>query len=96
MNISFHNQSHTPVTLPEQTNLSEGLNIHNSPVLFGCRTGVCGTCLCRVTVVKGTLNPPTADEIELLEIIAPDDKQARLACCIQGHGDIELEIEYLG
>jgi ferredoxin len=49
-----------------------------------------------VTVVKGTLNPPTADEIELLEIIAPDDKQARLACCIQGHGDIELEIEYLG
>lgn len=63
-------------------------------MLFGCRTGVCGTCLCQVTVLKGQLPTPSQDEKELLEIIASDIPDARLAC--QLHGDATVELKYLG
>ncbi|MBC6436085.1 2Fe-2S iron-sulfur cluster binding domain-containing protein, partial [Nostoc sp. HG1] len=42
--------------IPHQ-NLSEHLTIQNSPVLFGCRTGICGTCLVEV---NGTIPSPNA------------------------------------
>ena len=59
--------------MPEGGNLAEHLSVDNSPVLFGCRTGICGTCL--VTVVAthaGELAPPDRDEREVLEMIARD------------------------
>ena len=35
---------HAPVCLDERAELSRELDVSNSPLLFGCRTGVCGTC----------------------------------------------------
>ena len=75
--------------------MSEHLTIENSPVLFGCRTGICGTCLVEVEEERnGQLLAPAADESELLEIIAPDLSRARLACQIELRADIK--INYIG
>ena len=93
--VSFSPETHPPVQLGAGANLSEHLTINNSPVLFGCRTAICGTCLSEiVTQEKGELPAPSADEIELLEIIAPDNPRARLACQIELCADIKLK--YLG
>jgi len=93
--VSFSPARHPSVKLSRGANLSEHLTIENSPVLFGCRTGVCGTCLIEVlTQERGQLPPPASDESELLEIIAPDKPRARLACQIYLCAD--LKIQYLG
>src|SRR5215470_10340556 len=93
--VSFSSASHDPVSLERGSILSEHLDIANSPLLFGCRTGICGTCLIEVEAEEnGQLTPPSADEKELLELIAPDNPHARLACQIELCAD--LRIRYLG
>ena len=93
--ITFLPESHPPVTLKRGAVLSEHLTIDTSPVLFGCRTGICGTCLIEVLALQnGELLAPTIDEKELLDIVAPDKTQARLACQIRLCADIT--IAYLG
>lgn len=64
------------------------LTAQNSPVLFGCRTGICGTCLVTVT---GQVAPPDADEQEMLEVLAPGIPNARLACQIDLIDHLEIE-----
>jgi ferredoxin len=78
---------HPPIQLAPHSPLSSYLTIQNSPVLFGCRTGICGTCLVKVT---GNIAPPNLAERELLEILAPGDRQARLACQIDLTSDLEI------
>ena len=93
--ISFSPESHPQVTLARGSVLSEHLTIENSPVLFGCRTGICGTCLVEVEEeINGRLLAPSADESELLEIIAPDVSRARLACQVELRADIK--VKYIG
>ncbi|MDJ0737797.1 MAG: 2Fe-2S iron-sulfur cluster-binding protein [Nostocaceae cyanobacterium] len=87
--IKFPTTNHQPITLEKHQKLSEHLTIENSPVLFGCRTGICGTCL---VIIKGDIPPPSAEEKEILEIFAPGNPQARLACQIQLTNDIEITI----
>jgi ferredoxin len=94
-NVSFSPASHAEISLICGSVLSEHLTIENSPVLFGCRAGICGTCLIEVVEERnGKLIAPAADEIELLEIIAPDLGRARLACQIALRADIK--IKYIG
>ena len=93
--VSFSPASHTAVNLARGSILSEHLNIANSPLLFGCRTGICGTCLIEVEAQEnGELLAPSADEKELLELIAPNNPHARLACQIEMCADIR--IRYIG
>ena len=56
-------------------------------MLFGCRTGLCGTCLVTVT---GDLAPPSAAEQEILDMLAPGNSQARLACQIDVMGECAI------
>ena len=56
--------------LPGQT-LAEELDAANSPLLFGCRTEFCGTCV--VEAVGKDIPPPDDEERELLEVLAPDN-----------------------
>lgn len=90
--VRFARSGHAPIDLAVGAGLAEVLDVHNSPVLFGCRTGVCGTCL---SEVSGDLVPPDADEQEVLDIHAPGNPRARLLCQVRfGH---ELVVErYLG
>jgi ferredoxin len=86
--VSFFDTAYDPVDLDAGATLSEHLDVVNSPLLFGCRTGLCGTCLVRV---EGELPPASAEEQEMLAVLAPGDPRARLACQLHLVGDIRVE-----
>ena len=93
--VRFLPETHAPVRLTAGAVLSEYLDVGNSPLLFGCRTGICGTCLSEVVAQRnGELLGRSEDERELLEIVAPGNDRARLACQISLYADITLR--YLG
>lgn len=85
--IHFPNSAHPPVIIDSRKPLSAILTLQNSPILFGCRTGICGTCLVSAT---GDLLPPNAEEQEVLAILAPNSPNARLACQIKPIGKLSL------
>ncbi|MEH2175110.1 2Fe-2S iron-sulfur cluster binding domain-containing protein [Nostoc sp.] len=85
--ISFPGSDFIPINLECHQNLSEHLTIQNSPVLFGCRTGICGTCLVEVI---GDIPPPQPDEHEMLETLAANNPHARLACQVNVTGNVEI------
>lgn len=93
MEISFTDPNFVPVELPDGAPLAEHLTIQNSPILFGCRTGICGTCLVSVTDLSFDLEGPTPEEREVLEMIAPDDHHLRLACQLKMKGNGRLTRE---
>lgn len=81
--ITFTGSDKPAVTLQEGDNLSEKLTIHNSPILFGCRIGICGTCAIEVQESDSPLPPRTHDESEFLGAMAPGRDNVRLACQIK-------------
>lgn len=85
--ISFPGTNYPPITLQPHENLSEHLTIQNSPVLFGCRTGVCGTCLMEVI---GDIPAAKADEQEMLDTLFPNIPNARLLCQIELTDNVEI------
>ncbi len=85
--VRFPGTNYSAIALPQHDNLANYLTVQNSTVLFGCRTGICGTCLC---VIEGDVPPPNLDEREVLEILAPGNPQARLACQIDVTNDIAI------
>jgi len=88
--IAFEGDPRPALTVPAGRTLAEDLDITRSPVLFGCRTGICGTCV--VEVVKGaeSIPGPDEDELEILELYAEGMPNARLACQIDVQGDLLL------
>ena len=85
--VSFGDRTYVPVEVPAGCELAEHLDVHNSPVLFGCRTGLCGTC---VSVVEGDLPPASADEAEVLDVEAPGVAGARLLCQLRPTSDLRV------
>ena len=85
--IDFPQTDYLPVKVSDRHLLSVSLTLQNSPILFGCRTGICGTCLVSAT---GEITPPAAEEKEVLDILAPDCSTARLACQIKPQGDLSI------
>ncbi|MEM7065914.1 MAG: 2Fe-2S iron-sulfur cluster-binding protein [Cyanobacteria bacterium P01_B01_bin.77] len=85
--ISFLNSNHEPIILSARTPLADVLTVQNSPILFGCRTGICGTCLVQVT---GDVPPAEPDEQELLDLLAPECPNARLACQLDVTHDLKI------
>lgn len=91
--VQFTDERFAPVLLPRDANLSEHLSVCDSPMLFGCRTGLCGTCLIRVEAIEnGTLHPPDADELEVLELAKHLGDGLRLACQVRLTADIKLTV----
>jgi ferredoxin len=89
--IRFPQKKYPPLLLPTHAPLAFHLDLKNSPVLFGCRTGICGTCLVEILeVCNGELPPRTSAEEELLPFLAPTSPQARLACQLKIQADILL------
>lgn len=86
--IHFEDTSFPSQKVPKGENLSEHLHACNSPLLFGCRSGLCGTCL--IEVIAGECSPTTKDEKEALAIYAPDHPNARLACQLEPLGDLHI------
>lgn len=87
ISIAFLNTPFSSIPIEPHQPLADHLTVQNSPVLFGCRTGICGTCLVEV---EGDIPPPTEEEGELLDVLAPDNPKARLACQIDVTGDVVI------
>lgn len=85
--ISFPNSKFHALSTAIHQPLAEVLTIQNAPILFGCRTGICGTCLVEA---DGNIPPPNDDERELLSVIAPNNPKARLACQIDLTCDVAI------
>lgn len=85
--VRFADRRWAPVPIAAGTGLAEVLDVHNSPVLFGCRTGLCATCLAEV---EGDIPPPDAEEREMLAIHAPDNPRARLLCQVRTVADLTV------
>lgn len=88
--VLFVEEGYAPVSVPAGKVLSQDLTVRNSPVLFGCRTGICGTCVVEVVEGAGALSPPDEDELEILALYAEGLTNARLACQIDVGVDITL------
>lgn len=89
--IRFDESEKPPVRLASGQNLSEHLTVENSPILFGCRTGICGTCAIEVIATDGGALPPrTRDEEELLSVLAPDRPACRLACQLRLQANMKI------
>lgn len=88
--VEFEDSDKQPVELQEGDNLSEKLTIHNSPILFGCRIGICGTCAVEVVDSDGPLHPRTHDENEFLGTMAPGRDNVRLACQIDINTNLKI------
>jgi ferredoxin len=59
---------------------------HHLPVVFGCRVGLCGTCLVQVLSEAASLSAPTAHEARLLEVLqASPDWRLACQCTVLGH-----------
>lgn len=78
--IHFTKPNTPPMELPEGTPLAEGMDSSASPIPFGCKDGRCGTCLVWVEALDGALSPPNDHERDVLDIYAPGESAARLAC----------------
>lgn len=79
--VEFPGTAFAPLELPDLCSLPLHLTVLNSPVLFGCRSGLCGTCLIELEPLGAdAVEPPAAEETEALELYAPGNPRARLAC----------------
>lgn len=90
MKIKLLNDNST-LEIPEGEELSTAINSSNSSLLFGCRTGICGTCLVHIEEHDGKLSEKNSDEAELLEIIAEGNPKARLACKLKATCNMTLK-----
>ena len=85
--VSFIDSQHSDKEIDSSLSLSEVFDASNSPLLFGCRTGICATCLVEV---KGDVLPPSEDELEILELYTDGQANIRLACQLELQGDVVL------
>ena len=85
--VAFPGSAHAPVRVPLGCELAEHLDVHNSPVLFGCRTGLCGTC---AAVVEGEAAPISDEEREVIDIEWGDVPGARLLCQLRPTTDLRV------
>ena len=89
--IEFPDSSKPPVELESGDCLSEKLNVQNSPILFGCRIGICGTCAIEVLSEEGEpLHPRTEEEVNFLETMVPGEDKMRLACQIRINTNLKV------
>ncbi len=90
--VSFAEGAFSPVKVPRGAHVSLHLTVQNSPVLFGCRTGLCGTCAAEIELLSGTMAPPDEEEKETLELAydGPPPPAARLLCQLRLTGDVRI------
>jgi ferredoxin len=88
--VDFPDTEFAPLRLERGVPLAAGLTALNCPILFGCRSGICGTCLVELQSERSVVAPPSEEEREVLAIYAPDNPHARLACQLRPNGDLSL------
>jgi ferredoxin len=59
-------------------------------IMFGCKSGNCGTCVVRVLSGERNLSSRTEKENRLFALLGDEDPSRRLACQCHVHGDVVL------
>ena len=77
------------VEVAEGTDVMSWVESLGASVSFGCRAGMCGTCVVTVAEGAGHLSCATLDEMKTLEEIGAKPGQ-RLACQLKVYGDVLL------
>ncbi len=91
--VTFKNDNFS-VDVPAGKNIKEVADENASSIPFGCRNGVCGTCLSTITKGKNNLKPAEENEKATLEGFGSQAPEKRLVCqCKMGDKDEEVEIE---
>lgn len=86
MKISFQRTQMQVERLEDKVALIEVCYQHNTPVNFGCRIGMCGTC--KVTILNGLENVSPKNEEE--QLLTHCDNE-RLGCQCFIMGDVTIE-----
>jgi len=89
--IYFDDASYAPVSAPQGSALAEILTPENSPIAFGCCSGMCGACLSEVDDLDQSLTEMSDHELETLELFGQDKRNARLACQLKLTGDLKIK-----
>lgn len=91
ISVHFVDDNLTATVESGQT-LTDICDQHPTSILFGCRDGVCGTCLIEVESGIESISGITEAEQDMLEIMAEGNPKARLGCQCVIHGDVRLKI----
>jgi len=78
------------VEVPVGTRLVDVADEVEATLPFGCRDGLCGTCIMTILEGAGSLQPMSEDERETLENYEATDSQ-RLGCQAEIRGDLVIE-----
>lgn len=76
--------------VPDGKELKELCEQNNIDLPFGCKEGVCGTCIITVQEGADNLTPKTDQEKETLENFMATPEQ-RLACQCKAKGDVKFK-----
>jgi ferredoxin len=93
--IYFDDERYLPLEVPKLAVLPDYLTTENSPVVFGCCQGMCGSCLSEVEAVTGVLPTPNIQESETLALFVPERDNARLVCQLRISQDIRIKSLHL-
>lgn len=81
------------VEVADGVNLADCDEMFDTPVLFGCRSGSCGTCVLQVVEGMDNISGMLADEKDCIPSVTKESN-CRLACQIHIEGPVKLT--YLG
>ena len=79
------------IEVPDDYQLIELCEEHDTSILFGCRDGACGACMIRVLEGAENISPMKDDERDFLETMAAEENE-RLACQCRVRGDVKIEV----
>ncbi|PHJ61308.1 ferredoxin [Nostoc linckia z18] len=93
MRVSVHfEDDDKTVQVEANQRLTKICDEHPSSIFFGCRSVACGTCLIEVVSGIENLAPVMDEEQILLDVLAPDNPNMRLACQCIVQGDIQIRV----
>ena len=88
--IKFLGAEELTVQATAGTRLMNVCDEFNAPLLFGCRSASCGTCLIEVVDGHENLSPITDEEEIIIDVMAEGNPSARLGCQCTVNGPIVI------
>ncbi len=88
--ISFFPEGHA-VEINSNSPLTELGDMQQEILFFGCRAGACGTCAIKVHQGMESLTEKNSKEEKLLEMMAVNAPDHRLACQCRVMGDVTIQ-----